>query len=93
MSAQEGADAGFVNRLAPPAELDSVVESFAQELAAKSPLILELGRRSFYRALGMQPDDALDYLQSMLSLTLSSEDTAEGLAAFRDKRQPLWRGR
>jgi enoyl-CoA hydratase/carnithine racemase len=93
MSAQEAAQVGFVNKLVPAEELDSVVQSFAQSLAAKSPLILGLGRRSFYRALSMNPEDALEYLQSMLTLTVSSEDTAEGLSAFSEKRLPHWRGR
>jgi enoyl-CoA hydratase/carnithine racemase len=41
----------------------------------------------------MSPDDALDYLQAMLTITTSSEDTAEGIAAFSEKRSPKWRGR
>jgi hypothetical protein len=43
--------------------------------------------------MGMDSDDALDYLQAMLTITMSSEDTVEGLAAFSEKRQPHWRGR
>ncbi len=93
MSASEAAQVGFVNRLVAANELDSAVQSFAGSLAAKSPLVLRLGRHSFYRALGMKPDDALDYLQSMLTVTMSSEDTAEGLSAFVEKRAPRWRGK
>jgi len=93
MSPQEAAGAGLVNRLVSPDELDREVEAFAQGLAAKSPLILKLGRQSFYRAMGMDPDDALDYLQAMLTLTMASEDTAEGIEAFVEKRTPQWRGR
>lgn len=93
LSAQEAASAGLVNRLVSPDELDTEVEAFAQGLAAKSPLIMKLGRQSFYRAMAMNPDDALDYLQAMLTLTMASEDTAEGIAAFVEKRAPEWRGR
>jgi enoyl-CoA hydratase/carnithine racemase len=93
MPAREAAQVGFVNQLVPANELESAVQSFARSLAGKSPLILRLGRHSFYRALSMKPDDALDYLQSLLTVTMSSEDTAEGLSAFREKRAPRWRGR
>jgi enoyl-CoA hydratase/carnithine racemase len=93
MSAQEGLEAGFVNRLVAPSELDAEVEALAQRLAAKSPLVLRLGRRSFYRAMGMDSDAALDYLQAMLTITMSSEDTSEGITAFAEKRKPQWRGR
>jgi enoyl-CoA hydratase/carnithine racemase len=84
---------GFVNKVVPVAELDGTVDGLAADLAAKSPLIMRLGRDSFYRVLEMETDDALDYLQGMLTVTSLSEDTAEGVAAFAEKRPPRWRGR
>ncbi len=41
----------------------------------------------------MSADDALAYLQTMLTVTSYSEDTAEGVAAFAEKRDPEWKGR
>jgi enoyl-CoA hydratase/carnithine racemase len=37
--------------------------------------------------------DALDYLRSQLSLALSTEDIEEGVKAFFEKREPVWKGR
>jgi enoyl-CoA hydratase len=91
--ADEAARVGFVNRVVPVEDLDSAVEELTAQLSSKSPLIMRLGRQSFYGVLGMDPNTALDYLQSMLTVTASSEDTAEGLAAFAEKREPQWRGR
>ncbi len=51
------------------------------------------GRDSFYRALEMDADAALDYLHGMLTVTTLSEDAAEGVAAFLEQRTPEWRGR
>jgi enoyl-CoA hydratase/carnithine racemase len=56
-------------------------------------LILRWGRDSFYRVLDMDADDALAYLQGMLTVTSASEDTAEGVTAFAEKRKPQWKGR
>ena len=93
VDAAEAMRIGFVNRVVPVDELDAAVDELAAGLAAKSPLIMRLGRNSFYRVLEMEADAALDYLQSMLTITSQSEDTAEGVAAFAEKRAPNWRGR
>jgi enoyl-CoA hydratase/carnithine racemase len=69
------------------------VDELANTLSSKSPLILRWGRESFYHVLDMDPDDALAYLQAMLTVTSASEDTAEGVAAFAEKREPEWKGR
>jgi enoyl-CoA hydratase/carnithine racemase len=93
VNAAEASQLGIVNRVVPVSELDAVVDALATELASKSPLILRWGRDAFYRALEMDADAALDYLQAMLTVTTLSEDAAEGVAAFAERRAPEWRGR
>ena len=84
---------GMVNRAVPRAELDDAVAAVVGELASKSPLILALGKRSFYGSQDMSFDDALAYLQAMLTVNLEAEDVAEGVGAFLQKRPPEWKGR
>lgn len=93
MGAEEAARWGFVNRVVPRDELDSSVREVAEVLAAKSPLIAALGKRSFYRAEDMSFEDSLEYLAGMLTVCLESEDTVEGVTAFLEKRSPEWKGR
>ena len=90
VSAAEALRLGLVNRVVAIDELDAAVDEFAETLGRKAPSTLRLGRRSFYRATEMGADEALDYLQAMLSVTMMTEDAAEGLAAFREKRDPRW---
>lgn len=93
VDANEGQRLGFVQRVAPVAELDKVVDELAHSLAEKSPLVMAWGRESFYRVLEMDADAALAYLQGMLTITTQTEDAAEGVAAFAEKRSPQWKGR
>jgi enoyl-CoA hydratase/carnithine racemase len=93
VDAREGERLGFVQRVAPVAELDATVDALAHDLASKSPLIMQWGRDSFYRVLELDADAALSYLQGMLTITTQTEDAAEGVAAFAAKRAPRWKGR
>jgi enoyl-CoA hydratase/carnithine racemase len=93
VDAAEADRIGFVTRVVSVDQLDAAVDELASGLASKSPLIMRWGRDAFQHVLGMDPDRALDYLQAMLTITSSSEDTAEGVAAFAETRAPEWKGR
>jgi enoyl-CoA hydratase len=93
LSAADALEAGIVNKVVPDAELDAAVEDWAVKLAAKSPLIMRLGKDAIFRQMDMTFADALDYLRSQLSLATSTEDIVEGVTAFFEKREPVWKGR
>jgi enoyl-CoA hydratase len=92
-SAQEALAAGLVNRVVPGEQFEHAVADWAGKLAAKSPVIMRLGKEAMRRQLDMPLDDALDYLRAQLTLALSTEDVAEGVTAFFEKREPQWKGR
>ncbi len=93
VDAREGERLGFVQRVVPADQLDAAVDELAGELARKSPLIMKWGRDAFYRVLEMDANEALAYLQGMLTVTTMTEDAAEGVAAFAEKRDPIWKGK
>lgn len=93
LSAGEAAEWGLLNRVVPAEGLDVAVADLAAELVVLSPLVLALGKRSYTTAVDMRREDALVYLAGMLDLHLRTEDLAEGVAAFLEKRHPEWRGR
>jgi enoyl-CoA hydratase len=92
-SAEQAREAGIVNRVVPDAELDATVADWAGKLAAKSPVIMRLGKQAMRRQLDMPLDDAFDYLRAQLTLAQSTEDIVEGVSAFFEKREPQWKGR
>jgi enoyl-CoA hydratase/carnithine racemase len=93
ISAAEAERIGIVNRVVSADEFDAAVGEWAQKLAAKSPVMMRLGKDAMFRQLDMPLLDALDYLRSQLSLAFSTEDIVEGVSAFFEKREPEWKGR
>ena len=93
ISAEEAERIGIVNRVVAAGEFDAAVAEWARRLSAKSPVLMRLGKDAMYRQQDMAFADALDYLQSQLSLAFSTEDVQEGVKAFFEKRDPIWTGR
>jgi enoyl-CoA hydratase/carnithine racemase len=93
VGAAEAERIGFVTRVVPHEDLDAAVGELAEVLAQKPPGSIKLGRDSFYSVWDMGSGEALAHLQAMLSLTALTEDAAEGMAAFLEKRTPRWQSR
>ena len=93
VSAAEAERIGIVNKVVPDAEFDAAVADWAGRLAAKSPLLMRLGKAAMYRQQDMAFDDALEYLHAQLSLAFSTDDITEGVTAFMEKREPVWTSR
>ncbi len=93
VGAQEAEQMGIVTRVVPADKLRDEVDTLASELAGKSPAIIKLGKDALYNASDLPFEQALDYLSTMLSLCILTEDSKEGLTAFLEKRPPVWKGR
>jgi enoyl-CoA hydratase len=93
VSAHEAERIGIVNRVASAEEFDAVVADWAGRLASKSPVLMRLGKDAMYRQQDLAFADALELLHHNLTLAFSTEDIQEGVAAFFQKREPVWKGR
>lgn len=93
IDAREAERLDIVNAVVPAEEFDATVRSWAHRVAAKSPLLMRLGKSAIEATRDMSLPDALSALQSQLALAFTTEDITEGVAAFREKRDPEWRMR
>ena len=93
VDAKEAQQLGLVNYAVPREQLDAKVDEITKKIVNKSPAILRLGRRAFYTIRDMEYEKALEYLASMLAINTMAEDVAEGIAAFLEKREPVWKGK
>ena len=93
VDAREAERLGIVNRVVAPGEFDAAVADWAARLAAKSPVLVRMGKDAMFRAQDMALADALDFLRAQLTIAFSTEDIQEGVRAFFDKREPVWKGR
>jgi enoyl-CoA hydratase/carnithine racemase len=93
ISAEEALRLGVVSRVVSAADLDDAVGETVGALLRSSPATLALGKSAFYAIEDMDIDSALDHLHIGLTATGTTEDASEGIAAFVDKRDPIWKGR
>ncbi len=90
-AAQEACDLGLGTRVIPRDRLEEETEALADELAAKSPGTLKTGREAFLLARDMEFETSVKYLREMATLVTSLDDAQEGMAAFLEKRKPVWK--
>jgi enoyl-CoA hydratase/carnithine racemase len=89
--AREALEMGLISRVVEdlPAETDALVTA----LANKPPVAVRLGKKAFFAAMDSSLEAGLEAMQAQLSLLNTTEDAAEGVGAFLQKRTPEWKGR
>ena len=84
---------GLVNRVVPADRLDAAVAELADSIKSKSRVTVASGKRMFYEQLNMPLQEAYRFAGDVMAKDMMSEDAAEGINAFVEKRKPVWRDR
>jgi enoyl-CoA hydratase len=93
LSATEAYAAGLVSRIVPAESYRLEAMRLAQELAAKSPLALQLAKEAVLKAFDVSLETGLDFERRSFNLLFATEDRGEGMRAFIEKRKPEFTGR
>ena len=82
---------GLVNKVVPEDKLMDEAMNLATKLASKSPIALQMGKKAFYTMSDMEFEKALEYSNEMFAELCTTEDAIEGVRAFQEKRDPVWK--
>ena len=93
IGAAEALSHGLVNQVAPDGKLDEAVDGWVADVLACAPLSLRAIKRSISDTAHLGAREARTACLPSLAAALESEDADEGVAAFREKRAPVWKGR
>jgi enoyl-CoA hydratase len=93
IDATEALRLNIVNKVVSAEEFDAEVRRWALAIAGKSPLLMRMGKDAIDATRDMTLPEALSALRSQLALAFTTEDISEGVAAFAEKRPPVWKMR
>jgi len=93
IDAQEAYRLGLINKVVPLPELIPTAEKYAQKLCNLGPLALKAAKETMIKGLDMDLDDGLKLEQKRFEFLLTTEDFAEGIKAFAERRKPEFKGR
>jgi 2-(1,2-epoxy-1,2-dihydrophenyl)acetyl-CoA isomerase len=92
-SAEEALAIGLVNRVLPVSEIDAFVDDWARRLADGPPLAISMTKSLLHASSNASMEQAVEDEARCQALNFSSQDTAEAMAAFKEKRAPVFIGR
>ena len=90
ISAKDAARLGLVNRVVAPDVLVSETMELAERIASKPRATVKVGKEAFYRQLEMPLSEAYDYASRVMTENMLHAESAEGICAFLEKREPKW---
>jgi enoyl-CoA hydratase/carnithine racemase len=93
LTAREALEIDLVNYVVEPQELDAKVQWLLDRITDKSPTAIRRGKHALRSIADMTFAQSIAYMEAQLGSLRLTKDAAEGLAAFAEKRKPVWTGK
>ncbi|KXF74868.1 enoyl-CoA hydratase [Paramesorhizobium deserti] len=93
ISAEKAFSWGLVSEVVPQRELLVRARAIAETIAARAPIAAETAKLNLKAAVSMPLEKAIEYERDLQTICFATSDAAEGRAAFKEKRQPVFRRR
>ena len=93
LKAPEAQALGLLNRVVDKEELETEAMAWAETLAKKSPLAIQIAKKGFYASEDLPYDRQFDLMNEAFARLCTTEDAKEGVQAFFAKRIPRWQER
>ena len=91
INASKALEIGMINKVCTMDILEKETHEWAASLAKKSPIAVQIAKRSFYSAEDMGYQKAFEYMNEAFARLCSTDDAKEGVTAFLEKRDPYWK--
>ena len=89
-SAQRAAELGLIHRAVPAADLDRAVEDVIGMIRLGGPNAIREAKQLVRRVPELSMDEAFRYTSKKIGELFASDEAAEGMLAFLEKRKPKW---
>ena len=92
VSAADALEMGLVSQVVPADQLDAVTATLVGQIVDRSPAAIRRGKYATYAIESMSFEESMSFMEGQIGLLAATEDAVEGLAAFKEKRKPVWTG-
>jgi enoyl-CoA hydratase/carnithine racemase len=91
IDAERAEKIGLVNKIVAADKLMDEAMNLARKLASKSPIAIQMGKQAFYTMSDMEFHKAMEYSDEIFAELCTTNDALEGVNAFKEKRQAVWK--